>query len=306
MKPLVADTAKSLTISRLRALTAVAEDGSFSGAARRLGISHSAVSQQIREIESALGIRVLERDQGRLRPSPIGAELCQIGERILEAEREAARIIARRDASGRMHLRVGLGNSMPGMSIIARVCASHPDLAITLHSGSHSDIMAAVQRRAVDVGVLPDVPADPRFRRQMVLRQDVVAIASMAWDLPEGHPTSLAELARAPLIFRSRGSSTQRIVDRAFRGLGLAPIPRLVADTRDAVFEAVVAEVGIGFMWRFGTVRTGLVKRLTVPELFLHSEEMVFALGDERNPALDRFFLAARQVGDDLGQSEPR
>jgi DNA-binding transcriptional LysR family regulator len=67
--------------------------------------------------------------------------------------------------------RLGLGNSMPGMAIVAAVCQAHPSQAVTLQSGSHSAILAAVQRREVDVGVLPDVPRNPRFRCQPVLHQ---------------------------------------------------------------------------------------------------------------------------------------
>ncbi len=297
MKQTVAATVPGLTISRLRALTAVADEGSFSAAARRLGLSHTAVAQQIRDLEQVFGQTIIDRSNRRLRPSPVGRELCEIGERILDAEREAARIVGRRDASGRVTLRVGLGNSMPGMAIIAAVCQAHPSLAVTLHSGSHSAIMAAVQRREVDVGVLPDVPRDPRFRRQPVLQQEVVAIASVRLGLAEGTEMPLAELIQQPLIFRTSGSSTQRVVDAALLRAGLTPMPRLVADTRDAVFEAVAAGVGIGFMWRHGTASTDLVRRLKVPELSKRVEETVFSLTDERNPTTDLFFLAAAQFG---------
>jgi len=297
MKQMVAATVPGLTISRLRALTAVADEGSYAAAARRLGLSHTAVAQQIRDLEQVFGQTIFVRTNGRLLPSPVGRELCEIGERILDAEREAARIVGRRDASGRVNLRVGLGNSMPGMAIIAAVCQAHPSLAVTLQSGSHSAILAAVQRREVDVGVLPDVPRDPRFRRQPLLRQEVVAISSVRSGLPEGTVMPLADLMHWPLIFRSSGSSTQRVVAAALARSGLAPMPRLVADTRDAVFEAVVAGVGIGFMWRHGTASTDLVRRLSVPELSKPVEETVFSLTDERNPTTDLFFLAAAQFG---------
>ena len=46
-------------------------------------------------------------------------------------------------------------------------------------------------------------------------------------------------LMAEPLIFRTRGSSTQRVVDRAFRAAGFEPVPFLTLDTRDAVCREV-------------------------------------------------------------------
>ncbi len=61
MKAVPAEPPRTLTPARLRAVLTVAEEGSFSAAGRRLGISHSAVSQQIREMEAAHGIRLFDR-----------------------------------------------------------------------------------------------------------------------------------------------------------------------------------------------------------------------------------------------------
>ncbi|MGD9863872.1 MAG: LysR family transcriptional regulator, partial [Pseudodonghicola sp.] len=178
MKASLAESPSGLSLSRLRALTAVAEEGSYAAAARRIGVSHSAVAQQIRDLERAHEIHLFDRLRGVLRPTPACLELCDIGNRIQAAERDAARVLARRGPSGRHRLRVGLGNSMPGIALVGRVLAQHPTLTVTVETGSHQDIMAAVSRREVDVAVLPDLPPDPRFRRAPVLTQEVVAIVS--------------------------------------------------------------------------------------------------------------------------------
>ncbi|MGE4326201.1 MAG: LysR family transcriptional regulator [Pseudodonghicola sp.] len=295
MTAFLSDLPSGLTLSRLRALTAVAEEGSFSAAARRIGVSHSAVAQQIRDLERAHEVHLFDRVRGVLRPTPACLELCDIGNRIQAAERDAARVLARRGPSGKHRLRVGLGNSMPGIAIVGRVLAQHPTLTVTVDSGSHQDIMAAVSRREVDVAVLPDLPPDPRFRRAPVLTQEVVAITSPDNPMARRETVTLAELAASPLVFRSPGSSTQKLVDRGFRHAGLSPEPRLIADTRDAVYEAVAVGIGVGFMWRYGTYRSDVVRRLMVPEFRSTVDEVVFALSDESNPLVDLFFNVATQ-----------
>ncbi|WP_322895522.1 MULTISPECIES: LysR family transcriptional regulator [unclassified Yoonia] len=293
MKDEPATAGKRLTRSRLRALDAVAEQGSFASAARLLNLSHSAISQQVRELEIAYGIKLFERVRGVLQPTPICLELTDVGTRIREAEQDAARILERRDESGKHRLRVGLGNSMPGIAIAARMITRHPSVSITVESGSHQEILAAVLRREVDVGVLPDIPPDARFRRLVVLSQEVVAIARAGSALAQRGVVSLETLAASPLIFRSKGSSTQKVVDRAFRLARCHPEPRLTADTRDAVYEAVAMGIGIGFMWRHGTYRADAVARLTISDIGPMVEEAVFSLAEERNALTDLFFNAA-------------
>ena len=293
MKDPLAASSKGLSPARLRAISAVAEQGSYAAAGRSLGISHAAVSEQIRTMEAEHGIRLFERIGGTLRPTPVCLELTDIGQRIRDAEQDAARVLERRNAQGRPQLRLGLGNSMPGIAIAGNLLARQPGLSISVESGSHQHILGAVLRRDVEVAVLPDIPPDPRFRRRPVLTQEVVAIVAADGPLAKLQRVSLADLSGLPLVFRSRGSSTQKAVDRAFRRAGLSPEPRLVADTRDAVYEAVALGIGVGFMWRHGTFRNDTVRRLHVPEMQGEVEEVAFALADERNEMVDFFFAAA-------------
>lgn len=293
MKDRLALTPKTLSPARMRAIAAVAEQGGYAAAGRSLGVSHAAVSEQIRALEAEHGVRLFERVRGVLRPTPVCLELTDIAQRIRLAELDAARVLARRGAHGGPQLRLGLGNSMPGIAIAGRLLALQPGLSIIVESGSHHDVLAAVLRRDVEVAVLPDIPPDPRFRRLPVVTQEVVAIVAPDGPLAGVEAVTLAELAALPLVFRSRGSSTQKMVDRAFRRAGLSPEPRLVADTRDAVYEAVALGVGVGFMWRDGTFRSDTVRRLRVPEMRGGVEEVAFALADERNRMVDFFFTAA-------------
>lgn len=298
MKPFPSpDLSRALTLARLRALLAVSEAGSYSAAARTLGLSHSAVAQQIRELEAAYNVHLFDRENGSLRATPLCSELCDIGQRIQEAERDALRVLDRRTGAGAHLLRVGLGNSMPGIAIIGELVKDHPSASVIVQTGSHRSILAALLRREVDVAVLPDLPPDARFRRAPVLTQEVVAIVEAEHPLACQVEVALARLVEEPLIFRSAGSSTQKIVDRALRLASLSAQPRLVADTRDGVYEAVATGIGIGFMWRHGTYRTDAVRKLDVTELRTPVEEVVFALSDERSSLVEMFFQAAGRLG---------
>ncbi len=295
MKETKARREKHLTRPRLQALVAVTEAGSFAAAARRLGISHTSVAQQIHELEQEQSVHLFDRIGGKLCPTPLCDELYDIGQRIISAELDAERLLSRCDIHGRRFLRVGLGNAMPGMALIAQVIQDVPSLSVSVVTGSHQRIMQAVASREIDVAILPDVPRDPRFRIAPLVSQDIVAIVHPDHPLSRRANLGLGELAEQKLIYRTRGSSTQRLVDRAMRAAGFDPIPVLTADTRDGVAEAVALGVGIGFMWRLGTSRTDMFRCLAVAELAQASQEVVFALGDERNVVIDLFFGTAER-----------
>lgn len=282
----------SVTLSKIRALNAVAEAGSYAAAARLLNISQPAVSRQVRDLETQYAVRLFDRKNGLLQPTPLCSELCDIAERMAEAERNAERLLRRHNTLVNGRLTIGLGNSMPGMALIAAFHRRYAQVEIAVETGSFEDIISAVITREVDVGVLPDVPNDGRFRRELLMRQSVVAIVHP--DHPaaaDGHLTC-QRLMHEPLIFRTKGSSTQRVVDRAFQGAGLAPTPLLTLDTRDAVYEAVANGMGIGFMWRNGTGRTDVVKRVPVTDMQRAFEEVAFTLSSEKSLLVEAFFMA--------------
>lgn len=281
-----------LTASRLRAFAAVADEGGYAAAARRLGISQPAVSQAVQDLERAFGVRLFERRGRGVVPTELCLELAPIAAEIQRLEDAAVRLLQRGEQLESGTLRVGLGNSMPGMALIGEFQRRLPTLQVQVEFGNFSTIIDAVLEQRVDVGLLPNLPTDRRFHRKVCLVQEVVALA------PAGHPFAgraavrLRDLATERLIFRSAGSSTQRVVDRAFRAAGLAPRPAMVLETRDGVCEAVANGLGVGFIWRHGTSRADGVHRVRVAEMSETFEEVLFRRADMRNPIVDMFFDA--------------
>ena len=283
----------SLTSARMRAFSAVAEEGSYSGAARRLGLSQPAISQAIRDLEQAFHVRLFERRGRNLVPTDVSMELAPIAAEIQSLEDRALRLLRDRDQKRVGTLRVGLGNSMPGIAIIGAFQRNVPTVKVTVEFGNFSSIIDAVLENRVDVGLLPNVPGDSRFVRKTCLVQDVVAVVPTSHRLAAQRSISIRELMGERLIFRSQGSSTQKVVDRAFRAAGLAPEPVMVLETRDGVCEAVATGLGIGFIWRFGTARSDGICRVQVREIDETAEEVLFHRTDADNRLIDLFVASA-------------
>lgn len=282
----------SLTLTRLNAVRHVAETGTFAAASRRLGVSQPAISQHIRELENLYRIRLFSRGLDGLAPTPLCLELCDIAERMFVEQSEAERLLTRHDSLNDGQLSIGLGNVMPGIAAIANFHKTYPGVKLRIETGSHARITRAVLNHEVDIGILPDVAANPRLRKTVLTHNEVVAIVSKLHPLARRNDVTLSDLIDEPLIFRSPGSSTQRIVDRLFANNDLQPKPILTIDSRDGLYEAVNYNMGIGFIWRFGTSRIDRVARLHIREGTALSEESAFSLADNQSEVIDGFFRA--------------
>jgi DNA-binding transcriptional LysR family regulator len=286
----------SLTSSRVRAVNAVFEAGSFSEAARRLNISQPAVTQQVRSLESEFGVTLFERRGSSLVPTALCREFVGVTAQMNGIEARALAVLRQNDAFKGGELRIGLGNSMPGMALIAAFRRLYANVQISVEMGNWASIIDAVVSQRVDLGILPDVPNDGSFHREVCLRQGVVAIAHPSHPLARSKKVSCAELAKQRLIFRTKQSSTQRVVDRAFRATGIKPKPEIVLDTRDGVFEAVANELGVGFTWEYGSSRTDKIVRIHVPEMAARVPEHIFCLTSKRYKLVELFFETPKAV----------
>ncbi|WP_394199147.1 LysR substrate-binding domain-containing protein [Litoreibacter albidus] len=280
----------SLSLRALETLRSVADSGSYAAAARLMGVTQPGISQQVRKLEESYGVVLFVREAGRLRPTPLCDRLCDAAERVMSEFSTAEQMLSRHGALAKGQLSVGLGNAMPGMSVIAAFNKAYPKVALQVTTGSHDKIMRQVINHTVDVGILPEVPKDGRFRCKTLLSNHVVAIVSLSHPLAQANEVDCEDLLRHRLIFRTPGSSTQKVLDRFFRRNSVAPEPFLSLDTRDGVYEAVVNGMGVGFVWRTGTGRNDDVKRLKLLGADTSSAEVVFAPAERKMETLDALF----------------
>jgi molybdate transport repressor ModE-like protein len=247
-------------LRHLAALEAVAREGSFGRAAKDLGYTQSAVSQQIATLERVVGERLIDRPGG---PKPVS--LTEAGELLLRhAEAIVARIAAAQADLGALRdgqagtLRVGVYQSIGERvlpELMRRFAAEWPrvDVALT-ESASDEELLRLVERGDLDL-TFADLPLiDGPFDSIELLRDPwllVVAVDSPLADRPT--PPSRREIAELDLIgFRSCRSHTQleaslqRPLEFVFRsdnngtvqglvgaGVGSALLPTLTVDPND-------------------------------------------------------------------------
>jgi DNA-binding transcriptional LysR family regulator len=283
-------------LRHLAALSAIAREGSFRGAADSLGYVQSAVSQRIVQLERLVGVRLVDRTRGskEITVTPLGEMLVEHAEEILARVQAARADLTSHSGPGDQGtVRVGVFPSvatglLPG--VLRRVAAEAPELRVDLaESACDAALFELVQQGEVDIAFadLP-LPAGP-FESRTILRDPCVLLVSATseWAVRMEKPT-VEELAHAPLIVLDGARSTaalemwftaQGVVPnvavraaneatlRAFvaAGLGVAIAPRLAVEpwdarTRAIDLEGVVPRRRVAIYWHAGRVYGGALE----------------------------------------------
>lgn len=234
------------TDKQLRAFHAVAETGSVTEAARRLGLTQPAVTVQVRTLEKDRGVRLFERGPGGLVPTEAGRALYRITGRLLRLYQDAADTLQGALGLAFGTLRIGADGPFGAIPILARFAERYPGVRIEARMGNAPETLAALEDSRVDVAVLSlEADARPGLHLHPLSDQGLRLL------LPVGHAWATrpsvrpAELDGTPMVGREGGSATRRALDRACAAAGVRPVVRLSLGSREAVREAVAAGLGV-------------------------------------------------------------
>jgi len=176
-----------LQIAHLRTLQAIARHGSFSRAAQALNLTQPAVSMQVRHLERALGLPLLERVGKRAFPTRAGQLLLTHADRALrDLEAGVERVQGLR---GVVAGRVRLGTSA-SISIyllppaLRRFRARYPETEIVIVTGNAAEITRAIVANTLDVGIVSLPVRERELAVTPFFRDELVAIAATEWAAP--------------------------------------------------------------------------------------------------------------------------
>lgn len=269
------DRLLGIEFRHLAALEAIVETGSFAAAARRLGYTQSAISQQIAVLERAADLQLLERPGGR---RPVTAT--EAGERLL---RHASRATAAmRAAEADLHalaegdagtLRVATFQSV-GVRVIPPVMRLYverrPAIEVKLVEADHGLLIELLVRGELDLAFVADA-VGTEIEQIDVLTDPYVLLAPASSELAQTKKSvSIREFARLPLI-------AYRVSDRGEAHLLRKGIePRIVFRSDDSGIVQGLVGAGVGY---------ALVPRLTVDQ------------GDPEIATLDVRGIPPREIG---------
>ena len=235
----MAEAEGRITLWGIEVFVAAAEEGSISAAARRLGVSPSAVSQQLTALEAALGAALLDRAARPVQVTPAGAMFRRHAQVILNAASEARAELAMADLSGLTTLRLGVIEDFDSdvtPRLLSTLAHDLKGCRFLLETGASHRLMDQLEARALDIVIAADTDQPPEDWREIhpILAEPFVAVA------PPGQ-----RIEDLPLILYTARHLMGRQIAAHLARHGLKPAHRFELDS----YAAILAMVAGGEGW---------------------------------------------------------
>ncbi len=237
---------RGLNPDHLRALTEVVAQGSFTRAAKRLHLAQPTISLQIRDLETRLGVRLVDRLGKRAFATAAGRELIEHAGRIAQ---ETDRLLA----AMRRHRDGGLGQVRIGSSTTALIYhlppvlqdlrKRHPNIELVVTTGTTNGVVERMLRNEIDLGVV-SLPISERLLQVVPLRSEpLVAIFSAnIRDVPARVTPQF--LLQHPLLLEYARAHVRALIMDWLSAGGQEPRPAMELDNLEAVKRMVASGLG--------------------------------------------------------------
>lgn len=259
---------------QLRYFAAIFEEGALARAAVRERVAVSALSRHLANLEAELGTPLFERLPRGVRPTASGARLYEHARMILRSMQAAIADIRDTEKEIAGEVSVGFAHSAIkaiGVPLMQRVAQTYPKLRLHLSEVFSGSTTLQLASSEVDLTLTYNQRADPRFRFQPILEEEVVLVGRP--DVVGGPgPISFDALLDLPLIILRQGLNTRAVMDdpsllRRLEGRAQFQINSIVA-IADSLLSGIGCLVGTEFILKDHIDAGKLVTRPIVkPEL---------------------------------------
>ena len=229
-----------------RVFKEVAETGNISVAARNLYISQSAVSQSVKQLETALQARLFVR-------SPRGVTLTGEGQMLYQYVRSALGLLATGEDKLSQAQQLLLGTLTIGASdtvtsffltpYLDAFHRLHPGIRLKIVSGRSAKVLSMLKSGAVDIAFASS-PSEPGLSTWSCFATHSVFVAGSGYDCDFDHVYTRQEIADFPLILLERKASSRVFLEQYFLQSGITLTPEIELSSRSLLVS--LAKIGLG------------------------------------------------------------
>jgi DNA-binding transcriptional LysR family regulator len=266
-------------IYELHLFQLVAQHGSFTKAAEVAGLTQSAVTRQVQGMEQSLGLELFERTTRSVRLSPAGTMLLKESGRLIGDVKQTLQRIREDFANARKEIRVGVSRSislayLPGFfhANLKRL----PNVGYRVSYQASADILSAIERNELDLGVLCPPLRPPRTLRITHRFTDnftLIGPSNASFDFePSAKQGMLEWAARQNWLLVEEGSNSGKRLRLWMREQGFTVEPSMQLDSFDLIINLVALGMGVSFvpiraLAPYGTKQT--LRRIPWPDRFI-------------------------------------
>jgi DNA-binding transcriptional LysR family regulator len=283
------------SINSLLVFHEVVRHRSFSKAAEELFISQPAVTKHIKGLEHKVGTRLIERGRGGFHLSEAGKILFKSAKKISNHLRDVENHLGRLQKERHGLLRIGTTESysrclMP--KLLSGFQNLFPSIKIALDVGNSEEIEKSLTAYRNDLALIGMTKVSSKFESIPFLKEELVLIVSPSHPMAKREKISLKTIRKFPFIIRAKGSTTRKIVLKAFQEMGIHPSLLIEAGSSEFIKQWVSEGKGISIIVRRiaeEEARRGLIKMVSLDEKLYLQVVLLFLKEERANPVIKTF-----------------
>ena len=236
----------------------VAQTGSLTTAAERLGKTQPAVSAQLKRLQESVGESLYVRHRYGITLTPTGSQLLAHALQVKRSLESAKLFVQELKQGQRGSLHIAASMTV-AVYLLPKVLSSfqqqNPHIQVQLLTRNTEEAKGLLEAGEADIAFI-EGPLDTKdFIRRMICTDEIVFVT------PSKHPLSSRQyiegkdLQGIHLVRRELGSGTRTVVDRALEAMGVSVKTRLIATGVDTVKEAILHGLGAGFLSQLAVER---------------------------------------------------
>ena len=294
-----------ISIRQLQVFESVARHLNHSRAAAELFLSQPAVSMQIKQAETAVGLPLFEQTGKKLHLTAAGEELLHYARSMLQLMDEMESVFDEMKGLERGHLSISVVSTanyfMP--QLLAKFIQAHPKIQVSLSVANRDAVIKQLTDNTADLAIMGQPPQGADMRAEAFMENPLVVIAAPTHPLARSKKILPKQLASETFLLREQGSGTRGVVERYFASHKLALPAHMEMDTNEAIKQSVQAGMGIGIISQHGIEMELETKRLIILDVdrFPIVRHWYFVQRKDKRPSVaaqefERFLLSESQA----------
>lgn len=239
-------TKASLTLGQLRALEAVVRRGSFSAAAKEIGVSQPSISNHVQGLENRFKTKLLVKSGYSVSPAPALDSLLPRIRAVLALAQDLETELTHQRALASGELRIGYSTYQLAIPKISAFMTRHPEISIEARALATRDILGLFDEGEIDLGFITarEIPAG--LAGKLLVQTRIVIAALPDHPLATKGPVSWRGVERLPLLQREASSGTRQLFEGAATVAGAKPKTVLALGSWGSIATLIRSGTGVG------------------------------------------------------------
>jgi len=239
-----------ITIRQLQVFEAVARQLSYTRAAEELHLTQPAVSMQIKQLESSVGLSLFEQLGKRVFMTQAGETMLRHAQTIMRhlctAQEEMDEL--KGVDSGRLRIAVASTVNYFATRLLATFTRLHPSVQITLDVTNRETLLQKLEDNQPDVVLMGKPPKDLDLDAAAFMDNPLIMIARPDHPLSKRRPLALKDLVTETFVVREPGSGTRIAMERFFDNKSFVPSATIEMTGNETIKQSVEAGLGLAIV----------------------------------------------------------